>query len=74
MNDRMIRRRWLVEIWRQAMKYYIATINEGSEVVIIHARNQFVAKALINEDAESIKVISAMEAKKLIKRGFRLVS
>ncbi len=56
------------------MKYYIATINEGSEVVIIHARNQFVAKALINEDAESIKVISAMEAKKLIKRGFRLVS
>ncbi|MEG5898025.1 hypothetical protein [Enterobacter bugandensis] len=56
------------------MKYYIATIDEGSEVVIIHARNQFVAKALLNDDAEPIKVISAVEAKKLIKRGFRLVS
>ncbi|MEH4931580.1 hypothetical protein [Enterobacter cloacae] len=56
------------------MKYYLATINEGSEVVIIHARNQFVAKALINDDAETIKLITAVEAKNLIKRGFRLVS
>jgi len=74
MNDRMIRRRGLVEFRRQSMKYYLATINEGSEVVIIHARNQFVAKALINDDAETIKVITAVEAKNLIKRGFRLVS
>lgn len=57
------------------MKYYLATIDEGSEMVVIYARNKSVAYDMVNEDCEFdlLKRISAEEAKKLICRGFRLI-
>nr|DAL66205.1 MAG TPA_asm: hypothetical protein [Caudoviricetes sp.] len=56
------------------MNYYTAVINEGSELIVIYARNKFIAKALINDDAEHIQKISAVEAKKLVSRGIKQIS
>lgn len=56
------------------MNYYTAVINEGSELILIYARNKFIAKALINDDAEHIQKISAVEAKKLVSRGIKQIS
>lgn len=55
------------------MNYYTATINEGSEMIVIYARNKFIARSLINDDCESVEKISAIEAKRLIARGFRVI-
>lgn len=56
------------------MNYYTAVINEGSELIVIYARNKFIAKALINDDAEFVEKISAAEAKRLIARGCKKIS
>ena len=56
------------------MNYYTAVITEGAERIVIYARNKFIAKALINDDAEHIQKISAVEAKKLVSRGIKQIS
>lgn len=54
--------------------HYVALVNDGSEIVVIQAKNQFIARALINEDAEKVQKITTDEAKRLLARGVRKIS
>lgn len=55
------------------MKYYFTTTNEGSEVVVVYARNKFVARSMLNNDCEELDVIRSSQAKKLIANGVQLI-
>lgn len=57
----------------KTMSYYYTITNEGSEPVIIKARNKFVVRALLNDDCELIQKITTNKAKELINRGIRIV-
>lgn len=55
------------------MKYYCAVTNEGSEFVVVHAKNKFMVRVILNYDCESIEQLTADKAKKLIAKGIRLI-
>lgn len=52
------------------MKYFVASHGEHQELVVVKAKSMFVARALLNDDCEHLKRITAKEAKQLIARGF----
>ncbi|HFO2005501.1 TPA: hypothetical protein ACHJAI_003487 [Klebsiella pneumoniae] len=52
------------------MKYFVASHGEHQELVVVKAKSMFVARALLNDDCEHLKGITAKEAKQLIARGF----
>lgn len=54
------------------MRYFMAFHGEHQELIVIKAKSMFVAKALLNDDCDCLKHITAKEAKKLLSRGFQL--
>lgn len=56
------------------MKYFVASHGEHQELVVVKAKSMFVARALLNDDCEHLKRVTAKEAKRLIDRGFTVKS
>ncbi|EGT0649837.1 hypothetical protein JAF95_002950 [Citrobacter braakii] len=54
------------------MRYFMAFHGEHQELIVIKAKSMFVAKALLNDDCDCLKRITAKEAKELLSRGFQL--
>ncbi|HDX8708777.1 TPA: hypothetical protein RQO21_001164 [Klebsiella michiganensis] len=55
------------------MKYFTAYHGENQNLVVVKAKNKFIAKALLNDDHDCLVQIKAKEAKNLISRGFQLI-
>lgn len=53
------------------MKYYTSYHDEGSDLVVVKAKNKAMVRVLLNEDCDCIEEISAKEAKRLVKLGWR---
>lgn len=53
--------------------WFTAVTDDGQDEVIVYARNKWLVSVMLNDDVGRVEQISAKEAKRLIKKGFRVV-